>query len=65
MDKGVIYGLLEDYINNANRQQIYMDIINSITNGQVKFDILDKNISRIIKITDFCILPNYISYNFY
>ena len=39
--------------------------INSITNGQVKFDILDKNISRIIKITDFCILPNYISNNFY
>lgn len=39
--------------------------INSITNGQVKFDILDKPISRIIKITDFCILPNYISNNFY
>ena len=31
MDKGVIYGLLEDYINNANRQQIYMDIINSLS----------------------------------
>lgn len=39
--------------------------INSIINGQVKFDILDKNISKIIKITDFCILPNYISNNFY
>ena len=39
--------------------------INSIINGKVKFDILDKNISRIIKITDFCILPNYISNNFY
>ncbi len=39
--------------------------INSIINGQVKFDILDKNISRISKITDFCILPNYISNNFY
>lgn len=39
--------------------------IDSIKDGQVKFHILNKNISRIIKITDFCILPDYISNNFY
>ena len=39
--------------------------IDSIKDGQVKVHILNKNISKIIKITDFCILPDYISNNFY
>lgn len=39
--------------------------IDSIKDGQVKFHILNRNTSEIIKITDFCILPDYISNNFY
>lgn len=31
MNNDIIYNLLEDYINNSNRQQIYMDIINSLS----------------------------------
>ena len=39
--------------------------IDSIKDDQVKFHILNINTSEIIKITDFCILPDYISNNFY
>ena len=40
--------------------------VDSIRDGQVKFNIQSINILRIpIKITDFCILPDYISNNFY
>lgn len=31
MNKDIIYELLEDYISNSNRKQIYMDIINSLS----------------------------------
>lgn len=31
MNNDIIYNLLKDYINNSNRQQIYMDIINSLS----------------------------------
>ena len=40
--------------------------VDSIRNGQVKFNIQDINITNTpIKITDFCILPSYTSDNFY
>ena len=40
--------------------------VDSIRDGQVKFNIQSINILRTpIKITDFCILPDYISNNFY
>ena len=40
--------------------------IDSIRDGQVKFNIQSINVLRIpIKITDFCILPSYSSNNFY
>ena len=40
--------------------------VHEIKDGQVKFHIQDINISNTpIKITDFCILPEYSSDNFY
>lgn len=40
--------------------------VDSIRDGQVKFNIQDINITNTpIKITDFCILPSYTSDNFY
>lgn len=40
--------------------------VNEIKDNQVKFNIQDINISNTpIKITDFCILPEYSSDNFY
>lgn len=40
--------------------------VNEIKDEQVKFHIQDVNISNVpIKITAFCILPEYISDNFY
>ena len=50
-------------MNMFNYKLAYVD---SIKNGQVNFNIKDINISRTpIKITDFCILPDYSSDNFY
>lgn len=40
--------------------------VDSIRNGQVKFNIQDINITNTpVKVTDFCILPSYTSDNFY
>lgn len=40
--------------------------VHEIKDGQVKFNIQDINVSNTpIKITDFCILPEYSSDNFY
>ena len=40
--------------------------VNEIKDNQVKFNIQDMNISNTpIKITDFCILPEYSNNNFY
>ena len=40
--------------------------VDSIKDGQVKFNIQSINVLRTpIKVTDFCILPDYISNNFY
>ena len=50
-------------MNMFNYKLAYIDYIK---NGQVNFNIQDINISRTpIKITDFCILPDYSSNNFY
>ena len=59
----VILRVQYDYMNMFNYKLAYVD---SIKNGQVNFNIKDINISRTpIKITDFCILPDYSSDNFY
>ena len=59
----VILRVRHDYMNMFNYKLAYVD---SIKNGQVNFNIKDINISRTpIKITDFCILPDYSSNNFY
>ena len=59
----VILRIQYDYMNMFNYKLAYVD---SIKNGQVNFNIKDINISRTpIKITDFCILPDYSSDNFY
>ena len=59
----VILRVRYDYMNMFNYKLAYVD---SIKNGQVNFNIKDINISRTpIKITDFCILPDYSSDNFY
>ena len=59
----VILRVRYDYMNMFNYKLAY---VNSIKNGQVNFNIKDINISRTpIKITDFCILPDYSSDNFY
>ena len=59
----VILRIQYDYMNMFNYKLAYVD---SIKNGQVNFNIKDMNISRTpIKITDFCILPDYSSDNFY
>ena len=40
--------------------------VNYIKNGKIIFNIQGLNISRLpIRVTDFCILPDYISDNFY
>ena len=59
----VILRVQYDYMNMFNYKLAYVD---SIKNGQVNFNIKDINISKTpIKITDFCILPDYSSDNFY
>ena len=59
----IILRVRYDYMNMFNYKLAYVD---SIKNGQVNFNIKDINISRTpIKITDFCILPDYSSNNFY
>ena len=59
----IILRVRYDYMNMFNYKLAYVD---SIKNGQVNFNIKDINISRTpIKITDFCILPDYSSDNFY
>ena len=59
----VILRVRYDYMNMFNYKLAYVD---SIKNDQVNFNIKDINISRTpIKITDFCILPDYTSNNFY
>lgn len=59
----VILKVQYDYMNMFNYKLAYVD---SIKNSQVNFNINDINISRTpIKITDFCILPDYSSDNFY
>lgn len=48
---------------NFDYKLAYVDFIKD---GKVNFHIQDINIARAsIQITDFCILPDYISYNFY
>lgn len=43
-----------------------LSYVDCIRNGKVMFNIQNINVLRTpIKITDFCILPDYISYNFY
>lgn len=40
--------------------------VNYIKNGKIIFNIQGLNVSRLpIRVTDFCILPDYISDNFY
>ena len=59
----VILRVQYDYMNMFDYKLAYVD---SIRDGQVKFNIQSINILRTpIKITDFCILPDYISNNFY
>lgn len=59
----VILRVEYDYMNRFDYKLAYVDYIRD---GQVKFNFQDINISRTpIKVTDFCILPDYSSNNFY
>ena len=60
------YVILRIAYNNSMNFDYKLAYVDSIKNGQVNFNIKDINISRTpIKITDFCILPDYSSNNFY
>lgn len=51
------------YLNTINYKLAW---VNSIVNNQVEFHIKNMDISKtMLKITDFCILPEYTSDNFY
>ena len=58
--------ILRVQYNNMRMYNYKIAYVNYLQNGQVTFHIQDMNISRTpIKVTDFCILPDYNSNNFY
>ena len=60
------YVILKIAYNNSINFDYKLAYVDFIKDGKVNFHIQDINIARAsIQITDFCILPDYISYNFY
>ena len=60
------YVILRIAYNNSMNFDYKLAYVDFIKDGKVNFHIQDINIARAsIQITDFCILPDYISYNFY
>ena len=60
------YVILRIAYNNSMNFDYKLAYVDFIKDCKVNFHIQDINIARAsIQITDFCILPDYISYNFY
>ena len=60
------YVILRITYNNSMNFDYKLAYVDFIKDSKVNFHIQDINIARAsIQITDFCILPDYISYNFY